>query len=180
MNQCWKEVVFLYYSTNQFDNAINTIIEHSPEAFSHEQFLNIITKVTNQKLLFKGILFYLEEEPSLLNNLLQVISAKLDSQKLVQIMQKTNNIEIIADFLKTLQHENNQIINDEINRFLLEEEDFKSLYNSISTYSNYDQAKLLKQIEQSNLSELKKIAALIYRKNKQYDKALQVCKTHEL
>jgi len=48
-------------------------------------------------------------------------------------MQKTNNIEIISDFLKTLQHENNQIINDEINRFLIEEEDVKALYNSINT-----------------------------------------------
>lgn len=53
----------------------------------------------------------------MLNNLLQVIGAKLDSTKLVQIMQKTNNIEIIADFLKTLQHENVAIINDEINKF---------------------------------------------------------------
>lgn len=67
--------------------------------------------------MFRGILFYLEEEPALLNNLLQVIGNKLDSTKLVQIMQKTNNIEIIADFLKTLQHENVAIVNDEINKF---------------------------------------------------------------
>jgi len=123
----------LYSSTNQYDQAINVIIEHSPDAFTHEQFLNIITRVTNQKLLFRGILFYLEEEPKLLNNLLQVIGAKLDSTKLVQIMQKTNNIEIIADFLKTLQHENVAIVNDEINKFYLEEEDFKGLLNSITS-----------------------------------------------
>jgi len=95
--------------------------------------LNIITRVTNQKLLFRGILFYLEEEPALLNNLLQVIGSKLDSTKLVQIMQKTNNIEIIADFLKTLQHENVAIVNDEINKFYLEEEDFRGLLNSITS-----------------------------------------------
>lgn len=95
--------------------------------------MNIITRVTNQKLLFRGILFYLEEEPALLNNLLQVIGSKLDSTKLVQIMQKTNNIEIIADFLKTLQHENVAIVNDEINKFYLEEEDFRGLLNSITS-----------------------------------------------
>jgi len=83
--------------------------------------------------LFRGILFYLEEEPALLNNLLQVIGSKLDSTKLVQIMQKTNNIEIIADFLKTLQHENVAIVNDEINKFYLEEEDFRGLLNSITS-----------------------------------------------
>lgn len=78
-------------------------------------------------------MFYLEEEPALLNNLLQVIGSKLDSTKLVQIMQKTNNIEIIADFLKTLQHENVAIVNDEINKFYLEEEDFRGLLNSITS-----------------------------------------------
>lgn len=83
--------------------------------------------------MFRGILFYLEEEPALLNNLLQVIGSKLDSTKLVQIMQKTNNIEIIADFLKTLQHENVAIVNDEINKFYLEEEDFRGLLNSITS-----------------------------------------------
>jgi len=48
-------------------------------------------------------------------------------------MSKSGNMEIINDFLKTLQHDNNQVINDEINKFLLEEEDFKGLYNSIQT-----------------------------------------------
>jgi clathrin heavy chain len=57
LNHCWVEVVYLYSSTNQYDQAINIIIEHSPDAFTHEQFLNIITRVTNQKLLFRGILF---------------------------------------------------------------------------------------------------------------------------
>jgi len=56
-----------------------------------------------------------------------VVAAKLDSQKLVQIMKKTNNIEVIADFLKSLQHDNNQGINDEINRFYFEEEDCQAL-----------------------------------------------------
>jgi len=35
-------------------------------------------------------------------------------------------------------------------------------------------------IAESNLSEMKKIAVLIYRKNKQFEKALQVCKEYNL
>jgi len=95
-------------------------------------------------------------------------------------MSKSGNMEIINDFLKTLQHDNNQVINDEINKFLLEEEDFKGLYNSIQTYSNYDQNLILNEISKSDLPEMKRISALIYRKNKQYDKALQLCQEWKL
>lgn len=130
--------------------------------------------------MFRGILFYLEEEPALLNNLLQVIGSKLDSTKLVQIMQKTNNIEIIADFLKTLQHENVAIVNDEINKFYLEEEDFRGLLNSITSYSNYNQELLLKNIEKSDLPQMHSIAVAIHRKNKKFDRALEICKTNKL
>lgn len=59
------------------------MIDHSPTAFTHEQFCNTITQVTNQNLLYKGILFYLEEEPHMLNDLLRVVTSKIDNAKLI-------------------------------------------------------------------------------------------------
>lgn len=35
----WKEAVYLYYNYEEFDNAINTMIEHSPTAWSHDLFI---------------------------------------------------------------------------------------------------------------------------------------------
>lgn len=65
------------------------MIEHSPVAFTHEEFVNIIQKVTNPNLYYKGILFYLDEEPTLINDLLRVLSAKLDHDKLIKYMRQT-------------------------------------------------------------------------------------------
>lgn len=32
----WKEAVYLYSNYDEFDSAINIMIEHSPSAFQHE------------------------------------------------------------------------------------------------------------------------------------------------
>jgi clathrin heavy chain len=56
----WSEAVYLYSHYNEFDNAINIMIEHSPVAFNHEQYLQIIQKVANTDFYYKSIAFYLE------------------------------------------------------------------------------------------------------------------------
>ena len=38
----WTEAAFLYTKYDEFDNAINCMIDHSPYAFNHETFLQII------------------------------------------------------------------------------------------------------------------------------------------
>jgi clathrin heavy chain len=41
----WNEAVFLYVATEDFDQAVRTMMDHSPSAFKLDQFLEIITKV---------------------------------------------------------------------------------------------------------------------------------------
>jgi clathrin heavy chain len=38
----WPEAVFLYIKYDEFDNAVACMMEHSPSAFTHEQFLSTI------------------------------------------------------------------------------------------------------------------------------------------
>jgi len=59
--QLWPEAVYLYSHYNEFDNAINCMIEHSPSAYQHEQFVSLIQKVRNTDVYFKAVIFYLEE-----------------------------------------------------------------------------------------------------------------------
>lgn len=39
------------------------MIEHSPVAFNHDQFVNLLIKASNYDLYYKAILFYLDEQP---------------------------------------------------------------------------------------------------------------------
>lgn len=77
------------------------MIEHSPSAWKHEVFSQSIIKVSNHDLFYRSIIFYLEEEPMLLNELLNLIAAKIDLARCVSVMKKTGYIALIEPFLKT-------------------------------------------------------------------------------
>ena len=79
----WNESVYLYSHYEEYDNAIKIMIEHSPTAFKHDIFIQNIQKVSNHDLLYRAIGFYLEEEPTKLNDLLKCITLKVDLSKVV-------------------------------------------------------------------------------------------------
>ena len=83
----WSEAVYLYSHYDEYDNAINIMIEHSPTAWSHDLFVNLIQKVANYDLFYKSMLFYLEEEPERINDFLKSLSSKIDLTKAVSVVK---------------------------------------------------------------------------------------------
>jgi clathrin heavy chain len=79
------------------------MIEHSPTAWRHDVFSQSIIKVSNHDLYYRALIFYLEEEPMLLNDLLNMIAAKIDLAKCVSVMKKTGYVSLIEPFLKSVQ-----------------------------------------------------------------------------
>jgi len=77
------------------------MIEHSPTAFKHDVFARNIIKVTNHDLYYRSMIFYLEEEPMQLNDLLKLIQDKIDLTKCVSVMKRTGYIALIEPFLKS-------------------------------------------------------------------------------
>ena len=53
----WPELVFLYVRYDEFDNAANTIMAHSADAFEHSAFKDIVVKVSNLELYYKASYF---------------------------------------------------------------------------------------------------------------------------
>lgn len=70
----WSEAVYLHSNYDEYDNAINLMIEHSPIAWTHDNFMRTIQKAANNDLYYKSVLFYLEEQPQLINELLKTLS----------------------------------------------------------------------------------------------------------
>lgn len=87
--QMWPEAVFLHASYEQQDQAVITMMEHSPSAWRHDIFSQNIIKIANHDLWYRAIIFYLEEEPMLLNDLLKLLATKVDLTKVVQVMKRT-------------------------------------------------------------------------------------------
>eukprot|EP00965_Chrysotila_dentata_P203718 6181907-Pleurochrysis_carterae.AAC.2 len=79
----WSELVFLYLHYDEFDNAATSMIAHPIEAFEHVKFKDTIAKVTNTEIFYKAIDFYLKQQPLLLNDLLAVMSQRLDHVRVI-------------------------------------------------------------------------------------------------
>ncbi|DBA67143.1 hypothetical protein WJX79_007694 [Trebouxia sp. C0005] len=176
----WKELVFLYVQYDEYDNAAMVMMNHSPVAWEHVLFKDVAVKVSSVEVYYKAISFYLEEHPDLLNDLLKVLEARIDHSRVVSILRKADHLPLVKDYLIAVQKGNLAAVNDAVNELLIEEEDFKGLRDSITTYDNFDQLSLAAQLEKHELMEFRRISAFIYKKALRWRKAVALAKQDKL
>lgn len=176
----WQEAVFLNTQYDEYDNAVLTMMEHSPIAWRHDLFVQNILKVNNQDLYYRAMIFYLEEEPLLLNDLLKLLAMKIDLTKAVTVMRRTGHLALITPFLRSVQNQNVSAVNEALNEIHVENDDHESLFASIKEYDSFESLNLAGKTESHELLEFRRIAALIYRKNKKYQRSIDICKKDKL
>jgi clathrin heavy chain len=165
---------------DEYDNALQVMITHSPLAWEHVQFKDVAVKVKSAETLYKGISFYLEEHPDQLNDLLKVVEARVDHSRVVDIMRRAGQLPLVKDYLLAVQKNNLSAVNEAVNELLIEEEDFSALRDSITTYDNFDQLTLAARLEKHELMEFRRIASFIYKRNLKWRKAVALAKTDKL
>mmetsp|Transcript_27457 Transcript_27457/g.48733 ORF Transcript_27457/g.48733 Transcript_27457/m.48733 type:complete len:1718 (-) Transcript_27457:73-5226(-) len=175
-HQLWEQVVYLYTHYDEFDSAANTMMAHSPTAFAHDQFQMIMQKVSNMELYYRAIQFYLDEQPMQINSLLNTISGKVDHARVVQLLRKAGHLALILPYLKSVQQHNVAAVNDAVNELYVESEAFDDLRTSIEDFDNFDQIALAQKLEKHELVEMRRISALVYKKNKRYKQAIELSK----
>ena len=176
----WPELVFAYYHYDEFDNAALSVMERPENSWEHQQFKEIVVKVANLEIYYKAINFYLDLHPSLLTDLLQALTTRIDVNRVVRLFQKSDNLPLIKPFLLNVQSQNKRTVNDAINDLLIEEEDYKTLRDSAENYDNYDAVELAGRLEKHDLVFFRQIAASIYRKNKRWEKSINLSKQDKL
>jgi clathrin heavy chain len=176
----WSELVFLYDKYEEYDNAILSMIAHPTEAWRENHFKDVITKVANIELYYKAIQFYLDFKPMLLNDLLAVLSPRLDHTRAVNYFIKVNHLPLVKPYLRSVQNNNNKSINEALNNLLIEEEDFQGLRNSIDAYDNFDNISLAQRLEKHELIEFRRISAYLYKGNNRWKQAVELCKADRL
>jgi len=179
-NQHWNEVVFLYTHYDQYDNAIDTLIQHSPTCWKHSLFKEILNQVSNTEIYYRAVNFYLQEHPLLLNDLLIDLAHTVDHTRVVDIIQRTDQLPLIEKYLQSVQKENLSAVNEALNNLYVQHEDHRKLRESIEQNTAFDQIALSQQLEQHDLLEFRRIAAYLYRKNKRYDRSIDLSKKDEL
>ncbi|KAI3390877.1 hypothetical protein diail_8455 [Diaporthe ilicicola] len=176
----WPELVFCYYHYDEYDNAALAVMERPENSWEHQQFKEMAVKVANLEIYYKAINFYLEQHPSLLTDLLQALTPRIDVNRVVRLFQKSDNLPLIKPFLLNVQTQNKRTVNDAINDLLIEEEDYKTLRDSVENYDNYDAVDLASRLEKHDLVFFRQIAANIYRKNKRWEKSIALSKQDKL
>ncbi|KAK4987890.1 Clathrin heavy chain [Elasticomyces elasticus] len=176
----WPELVFLYAHYDEWDNAALAMMERASDAWEHHSFKDTIVKVANLEIYYRALNFYLQEQPSLLTDLLQALTPRIDVNRVVRMFEKSDNIPLIKPFLLNVQSQNKRAVNNAINDLLIEEEDYKTLRDSVENYDNYDAVDLAQRLEKHDLVFFRQIAANIYRKNKRWEKSIALSKQDKL
>lgn len=176
----WPELVFLYCHYDEFDNASLAMIEHSPDAFDHSSFKEIVVKVANLEIYYKAISFYMAEQPQLISDLLAVLTPRVDVSRVVRMFQKSDNLPMIKPFLIAVQHQNISVVNDAYHDLLIEENDYKSLRDSVDSFDRFDPIDLAQRLEKSELIFFRQIAAHLFAKNKKWNKSIALSKEDKL
>jgi len=96
------------------------------------------------------------------------------------MFRKSNNLQLIRQYLINCQNVNNSAINNAYNDLLIEEEDFKLLRDSIDNYDNFDNIQLATRLSTHDLLEFRRISSYLYRKNKKYKQSIELSKKDKL
>ncbi|KAJ7828942.1 A clathrin heavy chain and clathrin light chain complex [Mycena olivaceomarginata] len=142
----WPELGPFYIKYNKFDNAAVAMIEWSADAWEHNQFKNVVVWVANIESYYRTLSFCLEEQPNLLTDLLTVLIPRINH------IQATS-LAGCSPLLLNLED-----VNDAYNDLLIEEEDYKSLSDSIDNFNTSNTITLAKCL-QTSLLEFRRLAA---------------------
>lgn len=179
-NYLWAEACFLYAHHDEYDNAVRVMIDHPAEAFDHTIFTETVVKVVNVELFYRSIDFYLDYSPENLVDLLSVLTPKLDHARVAKQVQDAGELPLIKKYLEAVQDANILQVNEALNSLYIEEEDFKSLRVSIDSHNNIDHIALAKQLENHELLEFRRVAALLYKLKKQWASSIELSKKDNL
>lgn len=83
-------------------------------------------------------------------------------------------------YLKAVQKENLSAVNEALNELYVEDEDYEMLRQSLQDFDNFDQIAMAQKIEKHELLEFRRIAAHIYKKNRRYQKSVQLSKADKM
>ncbi|VDK49477.1 unnamed protein product [Anisakis simplex] len=163
-----------------------------------------IPKVANIELYYKAMQFYLDYKPLLLNDLLIVLTPRLDHSRTVSFFTKcsfffecdshplfssrrvqnakvsVNQLPLVKPYLRQVQTQNNKSLNEALNQMLIEEEDYAGLKASIDAYDNFDNIALAQQLEKHELLEFRRISAYLFKGNNRWKQSVELCKKDKL
>eukprot|EP00708_Paratrimastix_pyriformis_P001962 GAFH01000699.1.p2 GENE.GAFH01000699.1~~GAFH01000699.1.p2 ORF type:complete len:1143 (-),score=619.02 GAFH01000699.1:265-3693(-) len=179
-NLQWPECCFLYCHYDEYDYAASTMLSHGVDAWSHQQFKDVISKIGNVEIYYKSIDFYIQQHPLLLCDLLNVLTARIDHSRVVAQTRRAGQLALIKPYLLQIQHLNIAEVNEALIDILVEEEDCHALRTALEEHDQYDAIALAQRLESHELLEMRRISAWLYQNNKRWSQSVALSKRDHL
>merc|ERR1712187_747003 len=112
--------------------------------------------------------------------MLNTIAPKVDNARVVQLTKKTGHLSLVLPYLKSVQQHNVAAVNDAVHELYVEAEQYEELRQSIEDFDNFDQIALAQRMEKYELVEMRRIASLVYKKNKRFKQAIELSKADKM
>lgn len=173
----YPPAVYLYMQDKQHDNAVKVMMDRAP-AWENDLFLDAITKVRNQEIMYKAVGHYLTVQPTLFTRLMEVLEEKIDHSRVVSQLRRTGDwaLQLAQPYLKSVQKFNLSPVNEALNELYVEDEDYESLRKSIDTFNNFNMIALASKLSSHELLEFRRISAYVYRCNKKWNQSIELSK----
>jgi len=172
----WEELTFLYLHYDEFDNAVLSMIAHPTEAFEHVKFKDTIAKVTNTEIFYKAIDFYLAQQPMMLNDLLSIMSQRIDHVRVVLQLRKTGHVPLVKPYLLATQPMNIKEVNDALYELYVQEEDHEALGAAVVEFTNFDSLEMAQLCKNHGLLQFRRIGAMLYKRAKKWGESIALSK----
>jgi len=175
-NAQWEELTFLYLHYDEFDNAALSMIAHPVEAWDNTKFKDTLSKVTNTEIFYKGVDFYLQQQPLLLTDLLSVVAQRIDHVRVVSQLRKAGHLPLAKPYLLSTQPLNIKEVNDALYELYVQDEDHEALAAGVVEYTNFDAIEMAQQCEKHGLLQFRRIGAMLYRISKKWAQSIALSK----
>ena len=104
----------------------------------------------------------------------------MDHSRVVDIMRRAGQLPLVKEYLLSVQKNDLQAVNEAVNELLIAEGDADGLRDSITSYTTFDQLALAGRLEKHEGTEFRRLAALIYKRNLKWQRAVALAKTDGL
>merc|ERR1719183_462868 len=152
------------------------MISHPVEAWENAKFKDTMSKVTNTEIFYKAIDFYLQQQPLLLNDLLAVMSQRIDHVRVVSQLRKASHVPLAKPYLLATQPMNIKEVNDALYEIYVQEEDHESLAAGVVEFTNFDAIEMAQMCEKHPLLQFRRIGAMLYKRSKKWTQSVALSK----
>merc|ERR1719409_1441174 len=112
----------------------------------------------------------------MLNDLLTIMSARIDHVRVIQQMRKAGHVPLVKPYLLATQTANIKEVNDALYELYVQEEDHESLGAAVVEYTNFDAIEMAQQCEKHGLLQFRRIGAMLYKRSKKWAQSIVLSK----